>query len=143
MEYKDYAFALWDTAGQEKYNSLAASYLRRGRIVLLCFALDARSSFENVPKWVKLIDENSPDDAKIILVGTKLDLALGDRRTVAQSEGRSCAVNVNRGNRYVEVSAQSGEGVNALKDMLVAEVESLTPDNATALLEEKEAKKCC
>jgi small GTP-binding protein len=144
MEHKDYAFELWDTAGEEKYNAVTSNYLRTGRIILLCFALDKRASFDHLQNWVQLIEDSSPPDAKVIVVGTKLDLAV-NKREVAQSEGRSFAVNLKRGEKYVEVSALSNEGINNLRDELVSEVQSFTLVQGTVALEERkeDTKKCC
>jgi Ras-related protein Rab-1A len=144
MEHQEYSFGLWDTAGQERFASVTQTYLRKGQIILLCFALNQRTSFDNLGTWVNMIANGAPEDAKVILVGTKLDLA-EKNRDIAHSEGRSFAENLNRGKTYIEVSAQTTDGLETLKDELVAEAQSLAAPERTATLEEvpKGTTTCC
>lgn len=65
---------IWDLAGQEEYSSVSMHYCRGADIVLLCFSLDERTSFQHINKWkTKLLDATS-DAAALFLVGCKSDL---------------------------------------------------------------------
>jgi len=65
---------LWDTTGQERFNSIVSSYFRGSDGVLLCFALNDKESFENLNKWLDMIKINCQPKTSIILLGTKSDL---------------------------------------------------------------------
>jgi small GTP-binding protein len=43
---------LWDTAGQEKFRSIAKSYFRHAVGVVLVFAIDDRRSFDDLSFWL-------------------------------------------------------------------------------------------
>ena len=49
---------IWDTAGQEKYHSLAPMYYRGAAAAILVYDMTKKSSFEKLQKWVdeKLVD---------------------------------------------------------------------------------------
>lgn len=64
---------LYDTAGQERFADMAASYFRIGEICLLCFDLNNLATFDSVSWWRKKVCEHS-DSCSFILVGNKQDL---------------------------------------------------------------------
>ena len=64
----------WDTAGQEKYQSLISSYVRDVNCVILVYDVGNEISFKNVERWMKIFKENQTQDASIILVGNKVDI---------------------------------------------------------------------
>ena len=49
---------LIDTAGQEKYQALAKSYIKNTDAVLFVFSHDNKESFENIKKWSDHFKEN-------------------------------------------------------------------------------------
>ena len=64
----------WDTAGQEKYQSLISSYVRDVNCVILVYDVGNEISFKNVERWMKIFKENQTQDTSIILVGNKIDI---------------------------------------------------------------------
>jgi small GTP-binding protein len=108
---------LWDTAGQESQRALTIPYLRNADIVLLCFALDVFTSFQNVPTWKELISGHAPT-AKFILVGTKSDIAEESSRpiTLLQAMETSTALGCRC---YIETSAKTGDGIDPLEQALL------------------------
>ena len=79
----------WDTAGQEKYKSLASAYYKVCNGIILVYDVSNRESFRKLDHWMKEIRINSPTDAKIVLVGNKSDLV--QEREVSTDEGREFA----------------------------------------------------
>jgi Ras-related protein Rab-11A len=62
---------IWDTAGQEHYHSLASSYCRGAVGVPLTNNITDKSTFNNIPVWLKEVEDNSEKDCLIMLVGNK------------------------------------------------------------------------
>ena len=62
-----------DTAGQEKYLSVAKNFIRNGDGVIFIFDLTNKESFKNIKKWLITSEEINPEFPKI-LVGNKNDL---------------------------------------------------------------------
>ncbi|XP_005107372.2 GTP-binding protein Rab-3D, partial [Aplysia californica] len=59
-----------DTAGQERYRSLTASYYRNAHGCLLFFNVFHKQSFDNLEQWVDDINTHSKqDNIPVILVG--------------------------------------------------------------------------
>ena len=45
-------FVIWDTAGQEEYERLRPLFYRDSDIILICYCVDNRESFDNImDKW--------------------------------------------------------------------------------------------
>jgi Ras-related protein Rab-11A len=67
---------IWDTGGQEKYECIVRSYFRELSCVILMFDLTKIDSFNNLEKWLKLIElENHCDhNHSILLLGNKKDI---------------------------------------------------------------------
>lgn len=65
---------IWDTAGQEKYKSLAKSYYKVANGVIIVFDVTDRNSFNSAKDWVQEIRMFSMSSVKIILIANKIDL---------------------------------------------------------------------
>lgn len=66
--------SLWDTAGQEEFDRLRALSYEDTHVIMLCFSIDSRDSFENVStKWISEINDNCPG-VKVVLTALKCDL---------------------------------------------------------------------
>ena len=71
QEYKQsIKFEIWDTAGQEKYRSLAKVFYKNASICILVYDITRRSSFDELKKyWVNEIKTNaSPNLCKSIFL---------------------------------------------------------------------------
>ena len=73
---------LWDTAGQEKYKSMVASYYRGANVALVVFDITNHSSFDSLPVWIENYYKNGPEQKNIILIGNKKDMV--ENRQVKQ-----------------------------------------------------------
>ena len=56
-------FEIWDTAGQEKYRSLAKVFYKNAAVCVLVYDITRKSSFEELKNyWVREIKDNAPKD---------------------------------------------------------------------------------
>ncbi|KAL7712026.1 Rho family GTPase [Entamoeba marina] len=68
------SLAIWDTAGQEEYESIRPLSYPGADIFLLCFSVVQPMSLENIgDKWYPEIKHHCPT-SKIMIVGLKIDL---------------------------------------------------------------------
>ena len=81
---------LWDTAGQEHFKALTASYFRQAHGVILVYDVHDRSSFVSLSRWMVEVDCHCPAEVVKMVVGCKCDD--GDHGTaVSASEASSFA----------------------------------------------------
>ena len=64
---------LRDTAGQERFNSITSAYYRSAKGIILVYDITKKETFDDLPKWMKMIDKYASEDAELLLVGNKLD----------------------------------------------------------------------
>ena len=107
---------IWDTAGQEKYKGLIPSYVRNSSIVFVVYDISAKSTFDNIPKWLTFI--RSIENTTLILCGNKIDL---EKREVTKEEGEALAQK--EGIAFFETSAKTAEGI---KNMFYSAVSDLS-----------------
>ncbi|KAI9831247.1 MAG: hypothetical protein M1819_005175 [Sarea resinae] len=67
--------SLWDTAGQEAYNSITRSYFRGASGALLVYDITRRSTFESATSWLRDLQHIADENIVVVLVGNKSDLA--------------------------------------------------------------------
>ena len=89
---KDFIISLLDTAGQEKFRSIARNYYQGADGILLLYDITDRKSFDNIDMWTDSINETLGQKYNskyaIILIGNKLDLVTedNDKREVSEEE---------------------------------------------------------
>ncbi len=88
---KQFLLKIWDTAGQEKYRSLAKSFYKGARAFLLVYSVGDIKSFVDVEMWIREIANNSAKPIWI-LVGNKADVK---EREVFSSQGFELAKKYN------------------------------------------------
>jgi len=99
---------LYDTAGQERFRSLARNYIRKANGILLVYDISDKSTFMSLNKWMENIEEEIDTKLPIILVGNKSDL--NDKRKVTTEEGKNKAKE--NGFPFYETSCKTGDNVN-------------------------------
>ena len=109
---------IWDTAGQEKYNSLTSSYYRGAQGAIVVYDITQKDSFEKVEKLVNDLREKSETKIYIILVGNKIDKE--QNRIISKEEGENLAEKLKID--FCEVSAKSGDGIDNVFQKLIDKV---------------------
>jgi small GTP-binding protein len=99
---------IWDTAGQEKFRSIAKSYFRHAIGVILVYDISDRRSFDELSSWLNDVHQFCDPNAAITLIGNKSDLA--EKRAVTNAEAQLFATNHQL--TYLEASALDGANVS-------------------------------
>jgi len=103
-------FELCDTAGQERYHSLAPMYYRGAQAAIIVYDITSHESFQRAQAWVKELQRQGNPNIVIAFAGNKFDLV--ENRKVPIEEAQSfCDEN---GILFMETSAKSGANVNEL-----------------------------
>lgn len=110
QQMRNIGFKIWDTAGQEKYRSLAPMYYRGSSAAILVYDITKPASFAALQDWAKELQHNGPPNLKLAVCGNKRDLA--SDRLVGKSTGQAYADKI--GAMYIETSAKAGEGIESL-----------------------------
>lgn len=130
---------LWDTAGQEKYQAFTAQYIRDADCIILVYETISLLSFQNCPKWIELIRNNTNNDIPIVLTCNKCDLPQDYDDSMADKLG--C-------DDYIRVSARTGDQIEELQytsAKLAQEFHQKNNIQQTVSLKQKQNKKkgCC
>ena len=119
---------IWDTVGQERFESLTKAYFRDAVGALLVYDVTNKQSYENVKNiWLKQLRDFGHERLQIVLVGNKLDNDdTAGRREVDASE----AIEFAKENRmdFAEVSALSNSKVECVFRRVVLSVAPVIPD---------------
>uniref|UniRef100_A0A8D2DUP5 small monomeric GTPase n=1 Tax=Sciurus vulgaris TaxID=55149 RepID=A0A8D2DUP5_SCIVU len=67
MERKKIRLQIWDTAGQERFNSITSAYYRSAKGIILVYDITKQETFDDLPKWMKMIDKYASEDAELLL----------------------------------------------------------------------------
>lgn len=79
--------SFWDTAGQEKYNSVTPMYIRGADVCLLAFDLSLKDYLTSIDKWLNVLrDSIELEHVYVVLVGTKCDLVNESMTTIGLVE---------------------------------------------------------
>ena len=104
-------FQIWDTAGQEKYRSLAKIFYQSAAVALLVYDITTQSSFNGLKDYLaKEIRESSPEDIIVAVVANKSDDYM--EQQVDMQDGKNLAKELNA--IFQTTSAKLGTGVNEL-----------------------------
>ena len=119
VEGKEAKVQFWDTAGQEKYRSMARNYYKMADGVFLVYDTTRRDTFDKLENWLQELKEQCKPGTKIMLIGNKNDLK--DQMVVSSEEGKGFAEE--NGLFFWETSAlTNNEGcVNKAFDELIKE----------------------
>ncbi|OHS93088.1 Ras-related protein Rab-1B [Tritrichomonas foetus] len=113
---------IWDTAGQEKYRSLAPIYFNGAHGALLVYSVDSEDSFRDLDFWYNSFIQNcSTSSYYLALVANKIDLA--DRVMVDSTSGKEFAKKI--GADFFEVSALTGQGIEEMFQVVASELMKL------------------
>ena len=84
---------IWDTPGQEQYREITFHHMKKFLGGIIIYDITKRSTYENVPSWIKILKSKCEKDCIIVLVGNKLDLVENNpkSREVSKEEAKTYA----------------------------------------------------
>ena len=135
---------LWDTAGQDRYRTIAKNYYKGSHGILLLYDVTKSSSFENIREWIKDIREEVYEKAIIFLIGNKIDKK--DQIKIKTEDAEKLAEEFNI--PFFEASAKSGENVDEIFKALYKKISEVYVDiqqegGRKLSIKNKKNKKCC
>ncbi len=99
---------IWDTAGQESFQSITKIFYRGAHAVLLTYSVASLASFTNLSHWLNEVRSQSEADAVIVLVGNQADRE--SEREVSTEVGERFAKE-NNIQYFIETSAKTDMNV--------------------------------
>ena len=82
---------IYDTAGQERFDSLNFTYFKKADAILLVYDISDRNSFEKIKNvYVQEIKDRCKENIPILLLGNKTDKE--DQRQISYEEGIELAL---------------------------------------------------
>ena len=85
---------IYDTAGQERFNSLSVTYYKKADAILLVYDISEKSSFDKIKNnYAQKIKDYCKKDIPILLLGNKTDKE--NNRQVTSEEGIALALQEN------------------------------------------------
>jgi Ras-related protein Rab-1A len=109
LKYKDIIVKIhiWDTAGQEKYKSVAVNYFRSTHGFMFVYDITDEDSFSNIENWINLAFNNSSNHLINFLIGNKSDLE--EERHVTKKQAEELAKSKDL--FFFETSAKNNDNV--------------------------------
>ena len=128
---KKYLLNIWDTAGQEKYNSLTQTFIQGSKIIILVYSIIEEKSFNDLDSWLKLVkDKIGEKGYSIGIAANKSDLYAQSQ--VSDIEGKKYAKKINAAWKLTS-ALEANKGIDDLIDELLM---------SYLIIEEKEGFNC-
>ena len=100
---------IWDTPGQEKFNSASKMFMKNTKIALIVYSIIDKNSFKKLDKWIDMVNEtNKNENVTIGIVANKSDLF--EQQEVSKEEGEQYAKDKNL--LFFETSAKDYASIN-------------------------------
>jgi len=136
-------YDIWDTAGQDRYRTLAPMYYRGAHGAVVVYDITDAESFVGAKAYVEELQRQGSTDIVIALCGNKLDLA--SRREVWEDEANEYAQQNNC--LFFEISAKTGHNIQETFAALGDQLPKITPLQINGVVdithEPKVKKGCC
>eukprot|EP00049_Salpingoeca_infusionum_P018159 m.355991 g.355991 ORF g.355991 m.355991 type:complete len:225 (+) comp17411_c0_seq1:300-974(+) len=104
---EDLRLMIWDTAGQEEFDSLTKTYYRDAEACVVAFSTIDRDSFEAVESWIKKV-EDEVGRIPMVLIQNKVDLVDNAAMTPQEAEALAAKVKL----KFYRTSVQENFNVD-------------------------------
>ena len=106
---KDVKIQIWDTAGQESFQSIARSYYRDAETAFLVYDCTRKESLDHLHRWLNEARRYGKPELMFAVIANKSDLPQS-KRQVTKEQGEAFAHE--HGIAFYEVSAKTSTGVD-------------------------------
>ena len=120
-----YKLLFYDTAGQERYKSLAPNLIKKAHGIIIMYDITNKSSFDSIPDIIKNIKGEKGNDFPMILIGNKIDLE--QDREIKKEEGKDLASK--NGIEFFEISNKEGINIQEAGYAIVNKILEKRKDN--------------
>ena len=135
---KSLTFDIWDTAGQEKYRSLAKIFYKDAKAVILVYDVTNEKSFTEMKDyWYEQIKQLGDKDIILAIAANKSDLY--QEKQVDNEKGEEFANQI--GAIFASTSAKNDSGIQALFDNIGQKIFDPNFDFAAAEKKKKDEYK--
>ena len=109
---KSIRYEIWDTAGQEKFHSLAKIFYKDAKVICLVYDITLKDSFEKMKSyWYEQeVLLNADEQPIFVVVGNKFDLY--EKRQISDEEALDFVKSIRAIFQYT--SAKNSSGINEL-----------------------------
>ena len=127
-------FDIWDTAGQEKYRSLAKIFYKDAKAIVLVYDITSKDSFVQMKEyWYEQIKQQGNKDVIIAVAANKGDLY--EKRVISNEEGEEFAKQI--GAIFATTSAKDDSGILELFQNLGRKIMDPTYDASAVAKKQK------
>lgn len=143
--YGETTLNIWDTAGQEKFQSLIPLYIRNASAILYVFDVSQMPTIETLEEQFREYEVSIDSKSIMVLCANKIDIAV-DRSLCERYKEWA----ISREFQFFATSAMTGEGIDnmfqTLAELLVQDtvkVESGAAEGIVDSHKERTGKGCC
>ena len=129
----NFTLEIWDTGGQERFESFMPAWLRNAKVVICVYDITDRISYQEIPKHMLIAKRYVDPRAIFFLVGNKTDLV--HRREVQEVGGEKIAIQYNM--TFMECSGLTGSNILNLFENITKQVVFAFEDILTSLPDDK------
>ena len=152
FENTEVTVMLWDTAGEERFRSVAPSLLRGANGLILVFDLTSTDSFNDIDTYMDMFLDTCKVDPNqnppVLLLGNKCDI--NEIQQKVTTEMIEKWKQKNHVTQYYKVSAKDGSGVDSAFEEFVKSLVTpqTTSENSPIQIvisptQEKKSSSCC
>lgn len=109
---KVFKLQIWDTAGQEKFQSIVSSYYRNSSLVIIMIDVNKPECINNLSKWLDKVNMYCTSDVKKIIIGNKADLEIKIDLTKLNNILKHTKI------PYVQISVKDDKNFNELIQLI-------------------------
>lgn len=111
LHNKKITLNVWDTVGQEKYQSLSKMFYKDAHIIILVYDISNEKSFNDIKDiWLKDIETMGEQFKILVLAGNKCDLY--ENEEIPEEKATTFAKEINA--KVIFCSAKTNSGINEM-----------------------------